>query len=171
MPFMIVTKLPIFDPHDAARRLCQHWSGIFRARDDGIPEEQDYTMLSFVVPAPRDMNWTSAFEEVLASKSESAPGPDGLPESVYRSAGGIGAQFLSPAHEAMLLATAPWAGCGASGNVFITHSGDTNAQVLLIRTRLCAIVISKSSLLLRVLAFGSTPISASIRLKDVWPNA
>ena len=39
-------------------------------------------MWSFVVPALREMNWAiefSALEEMLASKRESAPGPDGLP--------------------------------------------------------------------------------------------
>ena len=85
---------PIFHPDDAARRRWQHWSGIPRARDDGIHKEIAETMLSCVEPTPRDMNWTvkcSAFEEMLASKRESVPSPDGLPSSVYRSAGGIGA--------------------------------------------------------------------------------
>ena len=59
---------PIFDPDDAARRLCQPWKGIFRARDDGILQEQADAMLSFIVPAPRNMVWTvefSTFEEML----------------------------------------------------------------------------------------------------------
>ena len=39
-------------------------------------------MVSFVEPASHGMDWTiefSTFEEMLASKRESAPGPDGLP--------------------------------------------------------------------------------------------
>ena len=52
---------PIFDPDDAARRFCQHWSGIFRARDDSTPQEQADTMLSFVKLANNDMNWTIEF--------------------------------------------------------------------------------------------------------------
>ena len=81
---------PIFVPDDATRRLCQKWSGVFRARDYGIPAEQSDTMLSFVVPALREMIWAiefSALAEILASKRESAPAPDRLPYSVYRSAG------------------------------------------------------------------------------------
>ena len=87
---------PIFVPDDATRRLCQKWSGIFRAGDYGIPAGQADTMLLFVVPALREMNWAiefSALEEMLASKRESAPGPDWFPYSVYRSAGGVGAKF------------------------------------------------------------------------------
>ena len=107
---------PIFVPDDATRRLCQNWSGIFRARDYGIPAEQADTMLSFVVPALREMNWCiqfSALEEMLASKRESAPGPDGLPYSVYRSAGGVGAEFPCATSEAVLMEAAPSAGFGA----------------------------------------------------------
>ena len=66
-------------------------------------------MLSFVQPAPHDMKWAvglDEFEELLASKRESAPGPDGLPYSVYRSAGGTGAKFLSAAYQATLQGTA-----------------------------------------------------------------
>ena len=107
---------PIFVPDDAARRLCQNWSGIFRVPDYGIPAGQADTLLSFVVPALREMKWAtefSAFEEMLASKRESAPGPDGLPYSVYQSAGGIGAKFPSATYEAVLMAAAHPAGFGA----------------------------------------------------------
>ena len=72
-------------------------------------------MLSFVEPATRGMNWTtevSAFEEMLASKRESAPGPDGLPFCVHCSAGGIGAKFLLAAYEAVLLGAALPTGFG-----------------------------------------------------------
>ena len=103
----------IFVPDDATRRLCQNWSGIFRARDYGIPAGQADTMLSFVVPALREMNWAielSALEKMLASKRESAPGPDGLPYSVYRSAGGVGAAFPCATYEAVLMGAAVLAG-------------------------------------------------------------
>ena len=62
-------------------------------------------MLSFVQSAPRDLNWTTSLEELeelLASKRESALGPDGLPYIVYRSAGEIGAKLLLAAWQATL---------------------------------------------------------------------
>ena len=94
----------------------QNWSGIFRARDFGIPAEQADTMLSFVVPALREMNWVvefSALEEMLVPKRQSAPGPDGLPYSVYPSDGGVSAEFPFSTYEAVLMAAAPPAGFAA----------------------------------------------------------
>ena len=109
--------------------------GTYRARDYGIPAGQADTMLSFVVPALREKNWAvefSALEEMLASKRESAPGPDRLPYCVYRSAGGVGAKFSCANCEAVLMEAAVPAGFCAL--CFIPNSGDTNAQGLLIRT-------------------------------------
>ena len=74
------------------------------------------------------------FEELLASKRESAPGPDGSPYSVYRFAGGIGAKFLFDAYQAILQASALPAGFGACRTVFIPKSGEVDAQGLLIRS-------------------------------------
>ena len=94
-------------------------------------------MLSFVELAPHNLNWiieSIEFEDMLASKRESAPGPGGLPYSVYRSVGGIRAKFLFAAHEAILRGPAPPAGFGASRTVFIPKTCDVNAQSLLIRT-------------------------------------
>ena len=44
----------------------------------------------------RKLLTTSAygFDELVASKKESAPGPDGIPYSVYRCAAGLGPQIL-----------------------------------------------------------------------------
>ena len=73
-------------------------SKCFGERGDHIPKKRADTMLSFVEPAPLGSKWmieSSEFEEMLASKREAAPGPDGLPGSVCRSAGGIGANSFS----------------------------------------------------------------------------
>ena len=35
-----VEEAPIFDPNEAAHRLCLHWSGIFEARNTNIPNDQ-----------------------------------------------------------------------------------------------------------------------------------
>ena len=93
-------------------------------------------MLAFVQLAPLDLNWNIGsieFEALLTSKRESAPGPDGLPCSVCRSAGGIGAKFLFAAYLAILQRSALPAGLRASRTVFIPKSSEVDAQGLLVR--------------------------------------
>ena len=78
MLFRTSTMLPVFEPDEAARRLCQHWGGMFSARIADIPNDWAETMLASVQPAPVDLSWTlglDEFEELLASKRESVPGP------------------------------------------------------------------------------------------------
>ena len=54
-------------------------------------------ILRYVQKAADDIRWESdgnEFEELMAARKESTPGPDGIPYSVYRCAGGSGSQFL-----------------------------------------------------------------------------
>ena len=126
MPFRLQT---IIDPNEAEQRLCQHWGNIFRPRCDGIPNDQTELALAVVQPATHDLNWTiglDEFQDHLASKRESAPGPDGLPLSVYGSARGLGAKFLFAAYQAILQGMALSAGFGAGRTVFIPKPGKVN---------------------------------------------
>ena len=59
---------------------------------------------------------------MLARKKESAPGPDGLPYSVYRCAGGIGAWLLLKDNETLIARGSPPDGFAASRTVFIPKS-------------------------------------------------
>ena len=62
-------------------------------------------ILRFVQKAPDDIRWTidkTEFDELVATKKDSAPGPDGIPYGAYRCAGGLGSQFLFDAHRALL---------------------------------------------------------------------
>ena len=46
---------------------------------------------------PVDISWTigrAEFDQLIASKKDSAPGLDGIPYGIYRCAGGLGAHFL-----------------------------------------------------------------------------
>ena len=55
--------------------------------------------------APADISWTidqAEFDDLLALKKDSAPGPDGIPCGVYRCAGGLGSKFLFNAYKAVL---------------------------------------------------------------------
>ena len=100
-----VDGVPTFDPDEAAHQLCLHWGGIFCARDTVVPNDGADAMVALVQPSPPDVRWSiemGEFEELLASKRESAPGANCLPSSVYRSAGGIGAKVLFATYQACL---------------------------------------------------------------------
>ena len=92
------------DADESGARPCRHWPYIFEAREDGAQDHSCDTILNFVQRAPDHVQWTLCrreFDEMLATK-KSAPGPDGVPYSVYRSAGGIGANILCTAFEQLL---------------------------------------------------------------------
>ena len=124
-------------PIKAARRLCLHWGCVFGVGDTGIPNDQAQMILSCVQPAHPDLNWSfqlDEFEELLASKRESAPGPDELPCSVHRSADGMGTKFLFAAFQAALRGAALHQEFGACRTVFIPKTSEVDVQGLLIRS-------------------------------------
>ena len=56
----------------------------------GITSMRD--ILRYVQKAPDDIRWTidrTEFDELIAVKKDSAPGPDGIPYGAYRCAGGV----------------------------------------------------------------------------------
>ena len=60
-------------------------------------------ILRYVQKAPDDIRWTidrTEFDELIAMKKDSAPGPDGIPYDAYRCAGGLGSKFLFDANRA-----------------------------------------------------------------------
>ena len=78
---------------------------IFQAREEGPRHHQHEEILRFVQQAPDGINWTidqAEFDDILALKTDSAPGPDGSPYGVYRCAGGLGSKFLFRAFQAVL---------------------------------------------------------------------
>ena len=88
-----VNDFPIFDPDEAAQRPCQHWSSVVGARCSNMPNDPAQVILPFVQPAPRELIWSiglEEFEELPASKRDSPPDPDGLPNRKCRCAGGSG---------------------------------------------------------------------------------
>ena len=92
---------PLENEDESGRRLCEYWSKIFEAR---VPGEQHHcyeTILEYVQKTPDDIRWETdknEFDELLATK-ESAPGPDGIPYSLYRCAGGLGSTLLVKVHQ------------------------------------------------------------------------
>ena len=88
---------PLENQDESGRRLCECWWSIFQARVEGPRHHQYENILRYVQKAPDDIRWTidrTEFDELIASKKDSAPGPDGIPYGAYKCAVGLGSQFL-----------------------------------------------------------------------------
>ena len=93
------------EEEESGRRLCDCWSAIFQARAEGPKHHQYDNILRYVQKAPGDIRWVidqNEFDELMASKKESAPGRDGIPYSFYRRAVGLGSRFLFCAYKHVL---------------------------------------------------------------------
>ena len=78
--------------------LCAFWSKVFEARAEGERHHRHETILGYVQKAPDDIQLEidrHEFDETMASKKESPPGPDGIPHSIYRCARGLGHILVS----------------------------------------------------------------------------
>ena len=90
---------------ESGRRLCEYWGTIFQARQQGPRHLHHEEIFRFVQQAPDDINWTldqAEFDDLVASKKDSAGGPDGILHGIYRCAGGLGSKFLFHAYHAVL---------------------------------------------------------------------
>ena len=93
---------PLENEDESGRRLCEYWGSTFQARVEGPRHHQYENILRYVQKAPDDIRWTidrTEFDELIALKKDSAPGPDGIPYGAYRRAGGLGSQFLFNAYK------------------------------------------------------------------------
>ena len=112
---------------ESCRRLCEYWSTIFQARNEGERHHHCETILRYVQKALDDIRWEidgNEFDELIATKNESAPGPDGIPKSLYRCAGGLGSRFLHIAYKHVLEGGVIPALFAESRTVFISKSSD-----------------------------------------------
>ena len=69
----------------------------FQARIKGSRHHQLENILRYVQKDPDDIRWfldRTEFDELIALKQDSAPGPDGIPYGAFWCAGGLGSQFL-----------------------------------------------------------------------------
>ena len=74
-----------------------YWEKIFEARVEGERHHYHETILRYVQAAPEDIQRQIDRQEIdamMATKRVSSPGPDEIPYSLYRCAGGLGSQFL-----------------------------------------------------------------------------
>ena len=73
---------PLENEDESGRRFCDYWRTIFQARQEGLRNYQHQDIFRFVQQAPDDIKWTidqAEFDDPLALKKDSAPGPDGFP--------------------------------------------------------------------------------------------
>ena len=88
---------PLENEDESGREFCECWRTIFQAREEGPRHHQHEDILRHIQQALGDISWTidpGEFDNLLALKKDSAPGPDGIPYGVYRCAGGLGSKFL-----------------------------------------------------------------------------
>ena len=90
---------------ESGRRLCEDWWTIFQAREEGPRHHQHENIFRCVQQAPDDISWTldqAEFDDLLALKKDSAPGPDGIPYGACRCAGRLGSKFHFDVYKAVL---------------------------------------------------------------------
>ena len=77
---------PLENEEESGRKLCHFWRTIFQARAERPRYHQYEDILRFVQKALDDIRWVidnNAFAELMTTKKESVPGPDGNPYSLY----------------------------------------------------------------------------------------
>ena len=96
---------------------------------EGPRHHQYEDNLRYVQQAPDDISRTvdqTEFDDFLALKKDSAPGPDGIPYGAYRCAGGLGSQFLFNANRSLLEGDTVPEHFAQSRTVFIPKTSDTD---------------------------------------------
>ena len=101
---------------ESGRRLREHWRTVFEARVQKGPDD------------------VGEFDELLATKKQSAPGPDGIPYSFCGCAGGLGSQFLYSAHKHVIEGGPVPALFAASRTVIISKSSDVDNNGRIVRS-------------------------------------
>ena len=113
------------------------WGTIFQARVEGERHHHHENILRHVQKAPDDIRWVmdkSEFDELMATKKEAAPGPDGIPYSFYRCAGRLGSQVLFNAYKHVLEGGTIPALFAESRTVFIPKSSDVDNNGRILRS-------------------------------------
>ena len=120
---------PLENEDQSSRRLCEHWCTVFQARIEGETHHCHETILRYVGKST-EMNLTNFGPQ----QKESAPGPDGIPYSFYRCAGGLGSQFLYNAYKHVLEGGAIPAFFPESRTVFLRKSSDVDNNGRIVRS-------------------------------------
>ena len=96
---------PLENEDESGGRLCDFGCTTFQARAEGARQHQYENILQYVQKAPDDIRWVidqNEVDELMAAQKEFAPGPDGIPYSFCRCAGGLGSRILFCANKHVL---------------------------------------------------------------------
>ena len=107
---------------------------VWKARDITSTRRYLYDMF---IQAPHDIRWTidkTEFDDLLALKKDSAPGPDGIPYGAYRCAWGLGSQFLFNAYKSLLEGGTVPENFAESRTAFIPKTSDIDDNGRIIRS-------------------------------------
>ena len=108
-----------------------------QARAEGERHHCHETILQYVQKAPDDIRWEidrNEFDELMATKKESAPGPDGIPYGAWRCAGGLVSQLLFNEYKHVLEGGAIPALFAESRTVFLPESSDVDNNGRIVRS-------------------------------------
>ena len=102
---------------------------------EGQKHHHNENILRYVQKAPDDIRWAidrNEFDELMATKKEFAPGPDGIPKSLFKCAGRLGSQFLFNAYKHVLEGGTIPAPFAESRTVFIPSppTSTTNGRIV-----------------------------------------
>ena len=107
----------------------------FESRTEGERHHCQETLLGYVEKAPDDIQWEidkREFDNIMATKKETAPGSDGIPKSIFWCAGGLRCQFLFDAYQRVLEGGAVPSQFAASRTVFIPKSSTVDDNGLIV---------------------------------------
>ena len=128
---------PLENEDESGSRSCEYWRTIFQARVEGQRHHHYENILRYVQKAPDDIRWEidrNEFDELMATKKESAPGLEGISYSQYRCAGGLGSQFLFKAYTHVLEGGTIPALFAESRTAFIPKSSDVDNNGRIVRS-------------------------------------
>ena len=128
---------PLEDEDESGGMHCEYGGTSFHARAEPPRHRQYDEVLRYIQKAPVDMYWTighTSFDELIAVKKDSAPGPDGIPYGVYRCAGGLGAHFRFNTYKYLVEGGAVPELFAISRTVFIPKSSDNGDNGTIVRS-------------------------------------
>ena len=129
---------PLENGDESGRRvICDFWSTIFQARNEGVRHHHCETVLRYVQKALDDIRWEidrNESDELMAVRKESAPGPDEISYGFHRCAGGLSSQLLFNAYKHVLEGGPIPAQFAARRTVFIPKSSDVDNNGRIVRS-------------------------------------
>ena len=130
------TRSPLENEDESGRRLCdgvRFFRRVSKASATIAMKTSCVTSRKLLTTYAGKLTETN-FDELMAGKKESAPGPDGIPYSLYKCAGGLGSPFLYTAYTHVDDGGPILALFAASRTVFFPKSSDVDNNGCIVRS-------------------------------------